>query len=253
MLRSAIIDLVKVLRPSARDDVASAVRLLARRARSRKVLNSPYSLLPSQSKSSFHSRFSKVFREYQGDFSEGTWQLKVGQKPVLVPLRSNYAWLDWDAALSVLGHEPELKATYDFFISLKNPPQLVLDIGANYGTHSIIFLSHCIRTISFEPNTNCHAFFRLLCETNRLKYELEPLATGASEASVDLWYREREEWLGTTDSSLKFRAEGGLLKTTVSQTTIDRYVEKHRLESDVLKIDTEGTDFQVLLGGALTS
>src|ERR1700722_9247274 len=50
------------------------------------------------------------------------------------------------------GHDSELKQTYASLIQLEHPPRLVLDIGANYGTHSIIFLSHDIETVSFEPN-----------------------------------------------------------------------------------------------------
>ena len=60
----------------------------------------------------------------------------------------------------------------------------------------------------------CHAFFRSLCETNELKYSLEPLAVGATVTSVDLWYRQREEWLGTTDTEVKDRLGLGLSKAT---------------------------------------
>jgi Methyltransferase FkbM domain len=45
---------------------------------------------------------------------------------------------------------------------------------------------------------------------------------------------------------------GSLTKIAVTQTTVDCYVKVHGLSPDVLKIDTEGTELQVLRGAAGT-
>ena len=118
----------------------------------------------------------------------------------------------------------------------------MLDIGANRGTHSIIFLIHGIATVPFEPNPVCHPFFQLMCEMNGLQSRIEPLALGNSEGVVDLWYPEGDEWNGTTDASVKVQLGGPLAKTAVTQSTVDCHVRAHRLSPDVLKIDTEGTE-----------
>jgi FkbM family methyltransferase len=248
----AVVDVIRLLRQSAAADTTAAARFLAARAVPRKVLNRLYLLTSLRQKASIHTRFSGIFRNYDGTFEDGNWRLSLCGKNVIVPLRREFAWLDWDVALSILGHEPELKATYACLVRLQRPPRTVLDVGANYGTHSIVFLSHDVRTISFEPNAACHAFFRMLCEVNDLEYVLEPMAVGNTPGTVDLWYRQREEWLGTTDPSVRDRLGVGLSKITVPRTTIDAYVQAHGLKPDVLKTDTEGTDLEVLQGAVQT-
>ena len=252
MSRSGLVSLVKLFRPSVANDAVEIVRWLAARSAPRTLLNSLYSSLSPYHKSSFHRRFSTVFRGYEGHFESGTWCLSLCGRPLVVPLRRESAWLDWDAALSILGHDSELKETYSLLVQLEHPPRLVLDIGANYGTHSMFFLSHGIQTISFEPNVACHVFFRRLCESNGINGWLERMAIGARHTDVDLWYPPGEEWLGTTDPIVRRGLRGESSKITVSQTTVDEYVQARRLRPDLLKIDTEGTELQVLEGAVQT-
>jgi FkbM family methyltransferase len=231
---------------------AAVVRWLAARGSTRSVLNSLYRSRSWHQKERLHSRFAKIFREYEGPFAAGVWDVDFGGRPVRVPLQPARAWLMWDLALSVVGHEPEIKQTYETIIRLK--PRLVLDVGANYGTHSLLFLVHGVRTISFEPNPNCHACIKDLCSANGVTPTLEPVAVGASEGSIDLWFPESHEWLGTTDPGTRDRlqAQTKLSSLTVPLITVDGYVDAHSLTPDVIKIDTEGSDLQVLLGAQRT-
>lgn len=195
-----------------------------------------------------------MFRGYTGRFDEGTWKVPFCGRTIKVPLQQDSAWLDWDAALSVLGHETEIKRSYEFLIQLSARPRLILDIGANYGTHSILFLVHGIRTISFEPNAKCHKFFQNLCSHNGVPCPIEPLAVGRQEGVVELWFPETEEWLGTIDPAAKQRLEsvGEIVKVEAGQTTVDEYIRRHQLRPDLIKIDTEGNDLNVLLGSLQT-
>jgi hypothetical protein len=65
-------------------------------------------------------------------------------------------WLDWFLALATLGDDSTVKKTYAAIVSSSRKPDLFLDVGANYGTHSLLFLAHGIRTWSFEPNARCY-------------------------------------------------------------------------------------------------
>jgi hypothetical protein len=65
---------------------------------------------------------------------------------------------DWGLSLLVAGHDVEIKETYRYLLE-ERKPKLFFDIGANYGTHSLIFLTHGVRTISFEPNLGLRPYF----------------------------------------------------------------------------------------------
>jgi len=244
--------LIASLRKRAGRQAAATVRWAAARKVPRRALNVVYNWIGSDYDAAIHSRFSKLFRQEPGNFSDGTWRVGIGAIQVVVPLRRESAWVDWDAALSLRGHEPELKQAYQTLVGLDNRPGLVLDVGANYGTHSIIFLVHGVRTILFEPNPRCHSHLQRFCAENGVTCELEPVAVGSRLGVVDLWYPEGEEWLGTTDASVKGRLSCELRKVQVPQTTIDAYVDLHKVRPDVLKIDTEGSDLQVLEGARNT-
>ncbi len=156
--------------------VAPIVRWLAAREGPRGALNALYRSRSWDQKERIHARFAKIFRDYQGTFDPGVWQVEFAGRTVRVPLSKARAWLTWDLALSVAGHEPEIKQTYETILGFG--PRLVLDVGANYGTHSLLFLVHGIRTISFEPNPNCHASINELCTANGVTPVLEPVAVG---------------------------------------------------------------------------
>jgi FkbM family methyltransferase len=232
----------------------SVVRWLAGRELTRRSLNGIYGFLTWEQKRIVHARFATAFRDYDGLFAPGEWRVDFAGRTVRVPLSQARAWLAWDAALALLGHETEIKITYDTIVRLPHPPRLVLDVGTNYGTHSILFLVHGAATISFEPNRNCHQFFRDLCALNHVPCTIEPVAVGAEEGTVDLWFPETHEWLGTTDPSTRDRLQSQtpLAKLEVRQITVDRYVAEHGLRPHVIKIDTEGSDLKVLQGSVST-
>jgi FkbM family methyltransferase len=233
---------------------AAVARRLAARASTRRVLNAMYGPLTWEQKQRLHARFATIFRDDDGPFEPGEWRVDFAGRTVRVPLSETRTWLAWDAALALLGHETEIKRTYDTLVRLERPPTLVLDVGANYGTHSILLLAHGVTAISFEPNRNCHQFFRNLCAANGVPCRLEPVAVGAEEGTVDLWFPETHEWLGTTDPATRdaLQAQAALSRQEVRRTTVDRYVAEHGLHPHLIKIDTEGSDLQVLQGSAAT-
>ena len=93
-----------------------------------------------------------------------------------------------------------------------------------------------------------------MCELNNVNGTIEPVAVGESEGKVELWSPDTEEWLGTTKKSVlkSFSSSSKVVMSRVDQVAIDGYVEKHKLVPDLIKIDTEGNDFNVLQGAAKT-
>src|SRR3954453_3735677 len=121
---------------------SSIVRSIARRNRSRRILNHYYGLLGDPAKSRFHARYAKIFRDQDGGrLAPGDWIVHFSDKVIRLPLRSSSLWLDWDSAISIVGHDIEIKQTYAELVKSDERPALFLDVGANYGTHSILLLS----------------------------------------------------------------------------------------------------------------
>ena len=195
-----------------------------------------------------------MFRCVETRTFPGTWAISFHGRKVRVPLRPESMWLDWDSALSVLGHEPEIKATYETFIRESSRLHCVFDVGANYGLHSLLFLVHGVQVVSFEPNSMCHEYMRSLEEPNDVKFSIEHSALGSWNGVIELCYPDTETWLGTTDPerSREMSSKYRIRRMEVPSMTIDSYVQRTGRVPDLIKLDTEGTELQVLDGATQT-
>lgn len=254
MVTTSVRKAVKWVRPSIRADIERLVRWMAATSSLRMPLNLLYAGLGPRQREAFHAAFSTLFRSGDQFVEPGLWFVNFAGKRICLPLSGGQTWLEWDAATAILGHEPEIKITYDFLIRSAKRPRLFFDIGANCGLHSLLHLAHGINTISFEPNEACHQYFRQLCELNEVKCNIQPVALGAEQGSVDLCFPETETWLGSTSPEMKSQLakRGGVIEIRVAQTTLDRFCEHHDHRPDLIKIDTEGNELQVLRGGLNT-
>jgi FkbM family methyltransferase len=221
---------------------------------SRQLLNAWYVRLTPSRRGIFHREFAKIFRNSAIRGSDGRWEVRFAGKSVWIPLTSGQYWLDWDTALSVVGQDVEVRQTYEALINSPERPDLFIDVGANYGTHSLLFLVHGIETISFEPNSACHDYFRRLCESNGVTPNLEHLALGEREGFVTLAYPRRDTWLGSTSVAVTGRlALTQELETEeVEQKTLDGYFPRIGRNRTLIKIDTEGHELSVLRGALTT-
>ena len=221
---------------------------------SRQLLNAAYIRLTPSQRNVFQREFSKIFRNGSIRGSNGSWEVMFANKIIRIPLTSEQSWLDWDTALSVVGQDIEVRETYEALINSSERPDLFIDIGANYGTHSLLFLVHQIRTISFEPNTSCHDYFRRLCEANQVTPDLQPVALGERRGYVALSYPRRDTWLGSvsTEVAERLALTEELVSENVEQRTIDDYLSQIGHNRTLIKIDTEGNELSVLRGAART-
>lgn len=228
----------------------SFIRVTVTFSWSRRLVNDIYIRLTPHQKNVFHSYYAKIFRGRNCKINKGNWHLYFRGKKLNLPLRTESMWLDWDTALSVLGHGTDVKETYLHLINSQERPELFIDVGANYGTHSLLFLVNNIRTISFEPNNLCNKFHEELCLLNGVATNLEPVALGEFTGNVELSYPASDTWLGSTDNAvINDLAEAHeLITEKVEQKKLDDYFQKVRSNRLLIKIDTEGNELSVLRG-----
>ena len=229
----------------------SVFRAAASSPWSRSLLNVLYLKLSPSQRALFHQRFAKVFRNGGNQGRDGHWKVIFGGKPISMPLRRGSFWLDWDNAVSIVGHDIEVKQTYESLIASPSArPDLFIDIGANYGTHSLLFLVHGIEVVTFEPNTSCHEYFRLVCDLNDVRPRLKPLALGEAKGYVEFSYPKRDTWLGSTHPEVIERLQGSkdLVTEKVEQRTLDDFYPEIGDKRTLIKMDTEGNELSVLKG-----
>lgn len=246
---------VRTLRKPIVRMARSIMRTLAARAGSRRVLNGLYGGLSLAQKRRVHRAFGKIFRDRQGlAIDAGQWEVDFLGRRILLPLKPERFWLDWGQALSIIGHDAEVKETYAAFIESVHRPELFIDIGANYGQHSLLFLVHGIRTLTFEPNRHCRDYLSECCLLNGVTARLEAVALGDSHANVELVYPETETWLGSVDPVAQARIVSGnrMLVNRVEQRSLDDYLPLIGEARTLVKIDTEGHELAVLRGAAET-
>lgn len=227
-----------------------AVRVCATRTLPRMLLNAIYLRASPARRSAFHHRHAKLFREAGEDVVAGVWRVDFCGRRLRMPLTGQRFWLDWDLAVSIVGHDIEVKLAYQQLLCGPRRPDLFIDIGANYGTHSLLFLTAGIETMSFEPNAKCGAHFTTLCEFNGVSPELYKLALGASDGEVELHYPERDTWLGSTDPAVAARLGTKYVLTSdiISQRPLDSFLARLAGRRVLIKIDTEGNELAVLQG-----
>jgi FkbM family methyltransferase len=200
-----------------------------------------------------HSQYNGLFRNTNEPAEPGEWLVDFGDATIKLPIRADQLWLDWDCALALSGHEPNVKRTYLALLQSRERPKLFVDIGANYGLHSLIFLCNGVHTVSFEPNPGCNEYFRMACSLNRVHPQLHA-AVGEAPGETRIAFPERHTWLGSSDPIVieRLRSQHELKTITVEQVSIDSFVAKTAACPDLIKIDTEGTELAILRGARTT-
>lgn len=241
---------IEWMRSGAGFIIRNSVRLIIAFSWSRRVLNAVYLQLTPYQRSLVHQKFHNIFRSSFVRGRNGIWKISFQKKSILMPLTSERFWLDWDSAVSIIGHEIEVKETYRALIDSSEAPELFIDIGANYGTHSLLFLVHHIKTITFEPNASCHDCFKQICKLNGVTPQLETVALGERDGYAELSYPESATWMGSTDAEVtkKLASTRKLVTEKVEQKMLDDYFPQIEHNRTLIKIDTEGTELSVLRG-----
>lgn len=226
--------------------------LLLKFSVSMRMINSFYNSLNYNGKRQFHSLFADMFRNRNTGI-HGQWMVRFLQTEIVFNISKDNSWLEWESALSILGHDIEIKETYEYLLK-NNYVKYFLDIGANYGTHSLLFLSQNIQTTTFEPNPACHNYFQELLKINNLTGQLESFALGEKDSVVKLMFPEKETWLGKIQVNGDALFDAGLNNRVINVQVLplDNYVIEYNLSPDLIKIDTEGFEEFVIKGATAT-
>lgn len=177
-------------------------------------------------------------------FARNQWTVDDGVARYRLPLRSEYAGFDWARALCALGHDAEVKQVYRFLVGAY-PPGVFIDIGANFGQHTDYFIAAGWRVVSFEPNPNCGAYHRQICELNGWRHdEWRQVALSDTPGKAFLSFPAGKEWLGKL--GIGAPQPGG---DTVVEVEVQRLSDILPSVADcIVKIDVEGHEQSVLRG-----
>jgi FkbM family methyltransferase len=223
----------------------------------RRILNRHHLNLDDDGRKRFHGLYSKMFtrrsfhRLMRG--LSGGWTVRFMNRDIVMPLNGASLWLDWDSALAIIGHDNEVKQTYAALLSSETPPELFFDVGANYGSHSILFCSAAIPVIAVEPNPTCFDYCKLVCELNGFSLpQWERVAVGDRRGQVDLVYPAHETWLGSISPAVAqaIGEDREMTRHVVPLRPLDDYLDHVIGKRLLIKIDVEGFEQEVLHGAS---
>lgn len=113
-------------------------------------------------------------------------------------------------------------------------PRNIMDVGANIGNHSIYFSKICNKVLCFEP---VEKIFNVLIHNMGVNNIDNYTAVGLALSDKISMYSNK-------NINLYEDKEGDIISTT-----IDEYVLPEETRYDLIKIDCEGMDDKVLMGG----
>lgn len=152
-------------------------------------------------------------------------------------------WRGW------AGYEPD---TIPLFYRLATQAQVTFDVGAYVGYFSLLAAqaNPAGQVFAFEPLPSVHQRLLRNVELNRLtNTHCFSNAVGATAGEAEFWHIDAET---PTSSSLSREFMGGgenLVSTKVAVITLDHFVQEQQLKRvDLMKLDTESTEYQVLQG-----
>ena len=149
-----------------------------------------------------------------------------------------------------------------YFIDLlaKTNPKLIIDIGANKGNYSTELLAKTnADIIAFEPLPKAYEYLLNIKTKYPTRFEAVNAGVGAKEETLELLYGSDVSVLASFSKEVKqvdYVGQHVVNVMKVPVTTLDAYYHqniKGKYEClDLLKIDTEGFEYEVLMGAQQT-
>jgi FkbM family methyltransferase len=113
------------------------------------------------------------------------------------------------------------------------------DVGAHVGFFSLLLAKRCEHVLAIEPGPPNAKRLRANVELNHARVEVIEAAVGRNSGTADLVL---------SNDGFTNRVADGHVDVVVPQTTLDQLAEEHGFPA-FIKIDVEGAELDVLLGG----
>jgi FkbM family methyltransferase len=165
--------------------------------------------------------------------------------PIMAGPLKGQKWIVGAAAgggkgLSVVINQSE-RAQIGYASKIINPGDICFDIGANVGFYTLLFSQYAKAVYAFEPLPRNLKYLNRLVEINRIaNAHVVPYAV-SDVSTAGYFSKGADHSLGRLDK------EGDL---SVSVMTCDQFVADSGVVPNLIKIDVEGSEFDVLTGAS---
>lgn len=205
-------------------------------------LNQSYTKFTWEERVVYHALCAKMFRKKTDIQIDSQWKVNFGMATIELPLTTESLWLNWDTALSIIGHDIEVKRFYQKLLQSDIEINHFFDVGANYGTHSLLMASNGVKVTSFEPNPSCNKTASELFDLNTVKVNQLAIGLGNKDEKAFLQFEQSETWNGTVLSE----ADEDTIPIEIKK--LDDISKEFNITPKLIKIDTEGFEIKVLEG-----
>ncbi len=163
----------------------------------------------------------------------------------------------YDISLRGLGvfnyHNPKISGEEFFINYLKENFELnvVFDIGANVGNYSLLFKDLDCNVYSFEPHPkNFKSLESSLKPYNRIQtYNIGFSDTTSKSLIYDYKNHDGSSHASIFKDVIQEIHQSDFVETEINLSTIDSFASEHNINTiNLMKIDTEGNEFNVLKG-----
>jgi FkbM family methyltransferase len=181
---------------------------------------------------------------------DGVWKTTVEGAEIALPIRPDRLWPDWDLARSIVGHDLDVKQLY-LDLHRRDDVHTVFDVGANYGTQSLLWRAMGADVHAFEPNPVCQATLLELMALNGWPVSAYGVAIGDEKGGASLQFPEEQTWPGSLDQrAIDAVSEPGRVfeRIAVDVITLDDFCAESGIRPHLVKLDTEGFELQSIRG-----
>jgi FkbM family methyltransferase len=142
--------------------------------------------------------------------------------------------------------------SYRAFANAVKPGAVIFDIGAHIGTYTLLALAkagHTGRVVAYEPHdyTREHLLRHLEWNAAATRTIVRDVCCGASDGFAELYFVP-----GQAEGMTGLLPVKGFEKRLAEVVTLDSEIEKLAIAPDLIKIDVEGTEWDVLKGAEQT-
>lgn len=178
------------------------------------------------------------------------WQLwkRVIHLPVILATDNGFRFIAYpDSALSAAFLYYRVPDAQDIkFLRAHLNGGILVDVGANVGSISLLVADHINRAILFEPNPVAAARARENMAINHLSFEVHELAVSDVRGTVEL----EDVGGASTCNRTVVGVQTKIPTRTVRRVTLDEFLDEQAITSEIslIKIDVEGHENAVIRG-----